>query len=52
MRSKVDTWWWSVEVKEAVSSKKEVHKAMCLSSTEDNKRRYKSMKNIAVSIAM
>ena len=29
---------------EAVSRKKEAHKAMCQNSTEENKRRYKSMK--------
>ena len=33
------------EVKEAISRKKDAHKAMCQSSTEENKRRYKSMKN-------
>ena len=54
-RSKGDTLWWNEEVKEAVSRKKEAHKAMCQNSTEENKRRYKSMKNktqIAVSKAM
>ena len=39
-----DTWWWNEEVKEAVSIKKEAHKAMCQNSAEENKRRYKSMK--------
>ena len=42
---KVDTWWWNEEVKEAVSRKKEAHKAMCQNSTEENKGRYESMKN-------
>ena len=46
-RSKGDTWWWNEEVKEAVSIKKEAHKAMCQNSTEENKRRNKSMKNRA-----
>ena len=46
-RSKGDTWWWNKEVKEAVSRKKEAHKAMCQNSSEENKRRYKSMKNKA-----
>ena len=32
-------------MKEAVSRKKEAHKAMCQNSTEENKRRCKSMKN-------
>ena len=47
-RSKRDMWWFNEEVKEAVSKKKEVHKAMCQNSTEENKRRYKSMKNKAI----
>ena len=40
---------------EAVSRMKEAHKALCQNSTEENKRRYKSMKykaNKAVSKAM
>ena len=44
-RSKEDTWWWNEEVKESVTRKKEAHKVMCQNSTEENKRRYKSMKN-------
>ena len=32
-------------MKEALSGKKETHKAMCQSSTEENKRRYESIKN-------
>ena len=54
-RSKGDTWWWNEVVKEAVSRKKDAHKTMCENSTEENKRRYESMKNKAdkaVSIAM
>ena len=51
-RSKGDTWSWNEEVNEAVSRKKEAHKAMCQNSTEENKRRHKSMKNKAVSKAM
>ena len=46
-KSKGDTWWWNKAVKEAVSRKKDAHKAMCQNSTEENKRRYKSMKNKA-----
>ena len=37
-------WWLNEEVKEAVSRKKDSHKAMCKNSTEENKRRYISMK--------
>ena len=51
-RSKGDTWWWNEEVKEAVSRKKEAHRAMCQSSTEEYKRRYEIMKNKAASKAM
>ena len=32
-------------MKEAVSRKNEARKAMCQNSTEDNKRRYKNLKN-------
>ena len=32
-RSKGDTWWWKEDVKEAVSRKKDAHKAMCHNST-------------------
>ena len=34
-------------MKEAVSKKKEAHKAMCQNNTEESKRRYESMKNKA-----
>ena len=34
-------------MKEAISRKKEAHKAMCQNSTEENKRKYKSLKNNA-----
>ena len=43
-KSKVDIWWWNKEMKEAVSIKKNAHKAMSQNNTEENKR-YKSMKN-------
>ena len=42
--NKGDTWWWSEEVKEAVSRKKNAHNAMCQNNSEENKRRHKSMK--------
>ena len=54
-RCKGDASWWNDEVKEAVSRKNDAHKAMCQNSTEENKRRYESMKtkaNKAVSKAM
>ena len=56
-RSKGGTRWWNDEVKEAVSGKKDGHKAMHEdnNSTEENKKRDKNMKNKAnkaVSIAM
>ena len=46
-RSTGEAWWLNEEVKEAVSRKKDAHKAMCQDNTEGNKRRYKSMKNKA-----
>ena len=36
---------WDEKVKEVVSRKKDAHKVMCRNSTEENKRRHKSMKN-------
>ena len=44
-RSKADIWCWNEEMMEAVSRKKEEHKVMCHSSTEENKRRYKGIEN-------
>ena len=44
-RSKGDIWWWNEEVKEAVSRKKDAHKAMYQNSIGENKRRLKSLKN-------
>ena len=44
-RGKRNTWWWNEKVKEAVSWKKDAHKAICQDNTEENKRRYKGMKN-------
>ena len=46
-RSKGDTWRWNEWVKEEVSRKKDEHRTMCRHSTEENKRRYKGMKNKA-----
>ena len=46
-RDKGDTRWSNKEVKKAVSRKKDAHKAICLHCNEENKRRYKSMKNQA-----
>ena len=44
---KGDTWWCNEEVKEAVSRRKEAHKAMCHNSSDENNGRYESMKNEA-----
>ena len=54
-RSKGDILWWNEEMKEAVSLKKGTDKVMCQNIYEENKRRFKSMKNKAykaVSTAM
>ena len=51
-RGKGDTWWWNEEVKEAVSRRKDAQKAMCWNSTEENNRRYESMKNKAKKAAL
>ena len=39
-------------MKEAVSKKKDSHKAMCQDNTEENTSRYRSTKNKAISKAM
>ena len=44
-RRKGDIWWWNEKVMEAISRKKDAHKVMCWSSADENKIRYKSMKN-------
>ena len=41
------TWWWSEEVKEAIARKKDALKEMRKNDTEENKARYKNMKNRA-----
>ena len=44
-RSRGDTWRWNEEVNEAVSRKK--HTGQCVNPEEENKRRYKSIRNKA-----
>ena len=44
-KHEADTWCWNEEVEEVVSRKKDAHNAMCRNSTEENKRRYISLKN-------
>ena len=39
-------------MKETVSRKKQAHKEMCQNSTEENKRRNKSMKNKAMKVIL
>ena len=46
-RSKGVIFCWYEEVKEAISRKKDAHKAMFWNSAEGNKQRYESMKNRA-----
>ena len=41
-RSKEDTWLRNVEVKEAISRKKDAYKPMCRNSTQENKNMYKT----------
>ena len=45
-RDRGDTLWWNEEVKEAIARKK-VYKELCKDRTEENKARYKTMKNRA-----
>ena len=46
-RSKGDICWWNEEAKEAVSRKKDAHKAMHHNSTEENWGKHKCLKNKA-----
>ena len=40
-----NTWWWNEEVKEAVARKRAAYKELCKNSSDENKTRYKTMKN-------
>ena len=42
---KGDAWWWNEEVRESISRMKGTHMVMCGNNCEENKNRYKSMKN-------
>ena len=46
-----DNLWWDKGVKEAISRKKDAHKAMCRNSTEQNKNMHNCMKNKAYKVA-
>ena len=46
-RNKGDAWCWNEEVNVGKSSKKDAHKVLCRNGTEENKDRYKIMKNKA-----
>ena len=42
-----DKWWWNEEVKEAILQKKVAYTKMCESRLDENKARYKNIKNRA-----
>ena len=42
-----DTWWWNDQVKEAITRRKDAYKELCKNGTDENKARYKNMKNHA-----
>ena len=44
-RNHWDTWLWNEEVKEAIQQKKVAYKNKCENRSEENKARYKNIKN-------
>ena len=40
-----DTWWWNEEVRKAIQQKKVAYKKMCKNRSEENKAKYKNIKN-------
>ena len=40
-----DTWWWNEEVNEAMQQRKVAYRKMCKNRSEENKARYKNIKN-------
>ena len=44
-RNHGDTWQWNEEVREAIQQKKVAYKKMCKSRSQENKARYKNIKN-------
>ena len=46
-RCRGDKWWRNEDVMKEISRKKDSHKVMCRNCTEENKNRYKSVKNKA-----
>ena len=44
-RNHGDTWWWNEEVKKAIQQNKVAYKKMCKNRLEENKAKYKNIKN-------
>ena len=40
-----DTWWWNEKMKEEIQQKKVAYKKMCKNQSEENKAKYKNIKN-------
>ena len=44
-RNRGNTWWWNEQVKEVIQHKKAAYKKMRKNRSEENKARYKNIKN-------
>ena len=44
-RDREDMWWWNEEVKDTIARKKVAFKELCRFPSEENKTKYKRIKN-------
>ena len=44
-RDRGDMWWWNEEVKDTIARKKAAFKELCRFPSEENKIKYKRIKN-------
>ena len=44
-RDRGDMWWWNEEVKDTIARNKTIFKELCRFPSEENKTRYKRLRN-------